>query len=806
MSQELKLRRGTATEHNTFTGANGEVSFNTTKETLHTHDGETLGGAPSSEVVVLESIKELNTLPPGFLREDRQYSVKSFWPGLNLGGGIFSWNPARPKADHNGGTVVDPDKISELGLPTDPDPFGTYFTATAGIETGCFELLASKFEDFEIFGAVEGGAVDNTGPWSGYIKSNQLGLYFSTGDYLIAGNMPEKSGMMLRGMGSQNTRIISDLPNQYIFGQNTGPEKITGVTIVGMTIQGDPTEGSTDSLNVARGVGVRGWSGFYFDDVEFNTFTLAGCYMSRLPGDWIQVGDYNSQDSVDALIALNSEDGVFNNCKFKNIISSAGLSVFGGSRITVDRGVFQNTGLVNILFDSASTTTRLEDYNINTDINITNTVGDGTAGFTTVSTGSVTNCNFKKVSFRSYDFDQQLNSVPDSPSYTGQPFLTLNYVKRGFIIHGNTLGEIDIRCNPTAVKCNNNTITSTENNQAYLLRLGNNGISWPDTNDYWDSKDPLVPSTESVDCDGNTYVCEHTGVTAIRYYDSQPQANASLMGSSFNEEVTAFATKILRPGASRWVHSELDLLRTRTRIEVASTGPTSSVLSRGLYDTTGIYSPASTVSWFGAGYNPETDTVGNSDLYAGGMYFNKSNGRWRFAIGNGLGDIPVGRLEITRSSINPYDDNAYSCGTASNRFSVVYAGTGSISTSDKNAKQQIKDPETSALRAWGKVNFKQYKFNDAVGLKGDNARWHFGVIAQDVKDAFESEGLDPFAYGILCYDEWPDKHEYEEYDENGNGVGDMVLVQESGGRYGIRYDEALALECAYLRARLDGVL
>ena len=40
----LQLRRGTSTEHASFTGAEGEVTVNTTKDTLVVHDGSTAGG------------------------------------------------------------------------------------------------------------------------------------------------------------------------------------------------------------------------------------------------------------------------------------------------------------------------------------------------------------------------------------------------------------------------------------------------------------------------------------------------------------------------------------------------------------------------------------------------------------------------------------------------------------------------------------------------------------------------------------------------------------------------------------------
>ena len=46
MAKQLQLRQGTTTEHNTFTGAVGEVTVDTTKDTLVVHDGVTVGGHP----------------------------------------------------------------------------------------------------------------------------------------------------------------------------------------------------------------------------------------------------------------------------------------------------------------------------------------------------------------------------------------------------------------------------------------------------------------------------------------------------------------------------------------------------------------------------------------------------------------------------------------------------------------------------------------------------------------------------------------------------------------------------------------
>ena len=46
MAKLLKLRRGTTSQHSSFTGAEGEVTVDTTKDTAVVHDGSTAGGHP----------------------------------------------------------------------------------------------------------------------------------------------------------------------------------------------------------------------------------------------------------------------------------------------------------------------------------------------------------------------------------------------------------------------------------------------------------------------------------------------------------------------------------------------------------------------------------------------------------------------------------------------------------------------------------------------------------------------------------------------------------------------------------------
>ncbi len=162
-------------------------------------------------------------------------------------------------------------------------------------------------------------------------------------------------------------------------------------------------------------------------------------------------------------------------------------------------------------------------------------------------------------------------------------------------------------------------------------------------------------------------------------------------------------------------------------------------------------------------------------------------------------------LSIDSDTILPGFDNKTSIGSAALRFKDIYSATGTINTSDEREKQQIRDLSEAEKRVAVKLKsqIKAFKFNDAVSEKGDKARIHFGFIAQEVKAAFESEGLVAEDYAILCYDEW--EAEYREITEeitatNDAGeevtetveTGERELIREAGSRYGVRYEELLA--------------
>ncbi|HNY25705.1 MAG TPA: hypothetical protein PKJ33_04195 [Alphaproteobacteria bacterium] len=57
MSRQIQIRRGTTSEHTSFTGAIGEITMDTTTNTLRVHDGETAGGIPLARTEDLTNLQ-----------------------------------------------------------------------------------------------------------------------------------------------------------------------------------------------------------------------------------------------------------------------------------------------------------------------------------------------------------------------------------------------------------------------------------------------------------------------------------------------------------------------------------------------------------------------------------------------------------------------------------------------------------------------------------------------------------------------------------------------------------------------------
>lgn len=100
-----------------------------------------------------------------------------------------------------------------------------------------------------------------------------------------------------------------------------------------------------------------------------------------------------------------------------------------------------------------------------------------------------------------------------------------------------------------------------------------------------------------------------------------------------------------------------------------------------------------------------------------------------------------------------------------------------------------------------------WQLNAAVEEKGtENARWHTGLIAQQVKDALTNAGLDWTRYGLITYESWeavPAKPNV--VDDFGDLISEATEAKDAGEIYMLRMEECFAVEAAYQRRRLDRI-
>jgi uncharacterized protein YaiE (UPF0345 family) len=129
------------------------------------------------------------------------------------------------------------------------------------------------------------------------------------------------------------------------------------------------------------------------------------------------------------------------------------------------------------------------------------------------------------------------------------------------------------------------------------------------------------------------------------------------------------------------------------------------------------------------------------------------------------------------NSVGGGRDNAIDLGASSTRFQDIYATNGTIQTSDRNEKQDIEALSNAEQRVAvaAKGLLRKFRWKSAVAEKGDEARIHFGIIAQDLQDAFTAEGLDAGRYAMFINSTWTDEETGEER-----------------SRMGVRYSELLA--------------
>ena len=135
-------------------------------------------------------------------------------------------------------------------------------------------------------------------------------------------------------------------------------------------------------------------------------------------------------------------------------------------------------------------------------------------------------------------------------------------------------------------------------------------------------------------------------------------------------------------------------------------------------------------------------------------------------------------------SFCPNGDDKLYLGLSSYRWKQIYSTTATISTSDRNQKEDIKPLDKSAKDFIMALDPVSYKMKN-----GDSGRTHYGMIAQDVEKEMEDLGMTAMDFAGFCKDQ-----KFEAYEvETKSGVTERrEKIFKDEYIYGLRYEEFIA--------------
>ena len=138
-------------------------------------------------------------------------------------------------------------------------------------------------------------------------------------------------------------------------------------------------------------------------------------------------------------------------------------------------------------------------------------------------------------------------------------------------------------------------------------------------------------------------------------------------------------------------------------------------------------------------------------------------------------------------------DDSVDLGSSTVRFDDIYATNGTIQTSDKTEKRAIRELTEAEQRVAivAKGLLRAFKWRTAVAAKGEEARVHFGIMAQDLETAFEAEELDARDYGLFIETTWWE-HGNIKYANQEDIPEEYREEAIENKRLGVRYAELMA--------------
>lgn len=326
MSTEVRWRRGTTTQHSTFTGALGEVTVDTTKNTVVVHDGVTAGGWPVSGGTAVTKPVSANTLAELRTIDKTKTSTVTVYGHTALGdggGGVYYFDSADTTSVDNNGLVV------------------------VGADGARWKLIHEGTVGAAQIGAFPGvGKAPSTYLNAAFQVASVKNIILGTGSYYFSGTISIPSGKSLTGSATSMATIVasgsSDLFSLgyqtsvsnlrldcaamtagYVFLLNTAAANLEYVTIqnVVATNAFGLVKDSKHATNIATNIRIRNLQSRLTRGIAFD-FENVFAFLEMTDCAVDHVGNATAVNAVGYRMRKN-EGSYFSNCEFTG---SAGIT------------------------------------------------------------------------------------------------------------------------------------------------------------------------------------------------------------------------------------------------------------------------------------------------------------------------------------------------------------------------------------------------------------------------------------------------------------------------------------------------
>ncbi len=727
--------------------------------------------------------------------DGQQVSLAGWHPDSTVGGGTLVWNPNRAKSDHNGGTVFSPtvpwttttaDYLNGVGE-TDPAGLGVWESLTVVV-------------DFESFGAKGDGVTDDSESIRKCVNSGFKVINKRKAEYAFAGSYIDVSVALL-DIDFNGSTIM----------RTGGVGTIFATTSASFNLKNGTINLQNNSSNFSHTINFNNPNGDY---IEENMI-----YKNNLLGG--EISPVVSQD-IDHVYVDRAKKYTAINCSYENA-SRQGISLVGAIDTVIIRYcVFESCYLFGV--DIEPNTSTADMYN-SVEISKNKFIDCGpkseavfvwnSGGPLGVASGDQSVMIVNNISITENEFISK-SFLNVSPTRV-EPFIKIEQF-RNLLLAKNIYTNLDrilIASNALATEVESVRIYGDEYKKISTGNMQGNIFCYESDKldvvggfyrnlsasakstlsisaNFYDSPIGIkvqksTPCKKIENCTfDNVTNCIDTSADSVNY---SIIGNKSCGDTLFitNAITQSVATGNSYDGGSNAPDQIFERITTGVSSSYSSTNGVIFNMTRNDTTTTiedvfcefNVYSNDSDESGLIGTYRAVKD-VTNASPYTGWEWFTGSPTTYKSRLHLQFNGDLIPSRDITQ-------DNIQNLGSPSIRWSTVYAGTGTINTSDKNLKTEIIDISSAELATAKEIKgkIKRYKFLDAVERKGDGARNHFGVIAQDVEDCFKSNGLNPNDYALFCKDTY-----YTIGDKVVIG-DDIPLEAKKNERLGIRYDELI---------------